>query len=520
MDQIVSQLLAQTLENQLAQWNDADDALYFIEQLHFDLPLDLTQNDDRQLAKIWAGALYISIQHTLRQAGRGVICFRDRSTFIASFLEDLIQGRAWDYWYYAEFAELQSVSLGQAILNVLTLDRDVGREALLELTRRDSLERLLTRLTDAEVEAIATQCLLPPSPTVILPNTYGRWIDGLRSLLSSGMALTSVIARDVTRLYLGLLRQQPELGPDVNLVRFIQDILLLRQAVVELSDRSQFLSLLAVNDWTEARRLLGRSPLQPLLITLMREMSGVKVVELLQELQVEDSQPMQSRVVTEYGGIFLLAGVIADLDLDHFLQNCPYPEPDGISKTGLLLYAIALQCLGLENATQAISDQSLAVFAGLTKPPDSAQLQTYADSLTPEIHLAFRRQFQAHREACLNRPELFMLSRLPRPTVFDWFSLSGDPELLKPRWDAALLEVSATVLQGFAAKLGAFSDSSPAYLCRNFLKSQSEIEMYTDRISIHFLTCPLQMVLRMAGFEDICWQITWMEGRSLSFQFD
>jgi hypothetical protein len=171
LDRIASNLLAQTLENQVAQLNDNDDALYFIEQLHFELLFDFAHSDDRQLAATWAGALYTSIQRTLSHSGMGVIRFRDRSAFIASFLEDLMQGRAWDCWYYDEFTDLQSVSVSQAVLNVLTLDGDVGREALLELTRRDSLERLLIRLTDAEVEAIANQCLLPPSPGVILPDT-------------------------------------------------------------------------------------------------------------------------------------------------------------------------------------------------------------------------------------------------------------------------------------------------------------------------------------------------------------
>lgn len=522
LDRIASQLLAQTLEAQLAQLNDNDDALYFIEQLQFDLPLDLTHSDDHQLAASWAGALYTSILRTLSQSGAGVVRFRDRSTFIASFLEDLMQGRAWDCWYYTEFAEMQSASVGQVALKVLRLDGDVGRDALLELTRRDSLERLLARLTDAEVEAIAYECLLPPSSGVILPNTCEVWIRELRSLLNRGFTLTPIIARDTTRLYLGLLRQRPDLGPDVNLARFIGSLLHLRQTVIGLGDRSAFLAQLAADNWTETLHSIGRSPLQPLLRTLAREVAGTDLVELLQDLQVEEPQPLIRRMVTAYGGIFLLAGAIADLEIHHFLQDCPYPEPEGISKPGLLLFAILLQCLGYQNATQAIREPGLALFAGLNKSLEKAQLQSYAEHLTPDMHSVFMQQFQAHRDECLNRPALFMLLRLPRPKASDWFSLSSGAELLlpAPQWDAALSTVSATVLQGFAAKLGAFSDSSPSFLCRNFLESQAEIEIYTDRITVHFLTCPLQMVLRMAGFDHHTWTVPWLENRSLSFQFD
>lgn len=524
LDQIASQLLAQTLENQLAQWNDADGALYFIEQLHFDLPLDLTHSDDRQLATTWAGALYTSIQRTLSQSGMGVVCFRDRSTFIASFLEDLLQGRAWDCWYYAEFADLRSGSVGQAILNLLTPDGDIGREALLELTRRDSLERLLTRLTDAEVEAIATQCLLPPSPTVMLPNTCGRWIDGLRSLLSSGMALTSVIARDVTRLYLGLLRQRPELGPDVNLARFVQDILLLRQAVMELGDRPTFLAQLAADNWAEATRPLGRSPLQPLLRALAREVAGTDLVRLLQDLQVDAPATPTQRLRTAFGGIFLLVGAIADLDLYRFLQTCAYPDPPDVPKANLLLWLIALQCLGVGNLEQARRDSGVLGFAGLAQTPEPEWLLNYAAQLTGEMHGAFGQALQAHCQRVLRQPDLFMyqrsLSSLPEPS--EWLLLHTAPHspISDAAWDHALGVMSAIALQGFAARLGALAGSSPSYLSRNFLECEAEIWMSEETITIHLLTCPLQMMLKMSGFEHFRWQIPWLGDRQLILNFD
>ena len=524
LDQIASQLLGQTLENQLAQWNDADGGLYFIEQLHFDLPLDLTQSDDPQLATTWAGALYGSIQRTLSQSGAGVICFRDRSAFIASFLEDLMQGRAWDCWYYGGFADLRSVSVGQAMLNLLTLDGDVGRDALLELSRRDSLERLLTRLTDAEVEAIADQCLLPPSPTVILPNTCGRWIDGLRSLLSSGMALTSVVARDVTRLYLGLLRQQPELGPDVNLVRFIQDMLLLRQAVMGLGDRSTFLAELAADHWTEASRPLGRSSLQPLLRTLAREVAGTDLVGLLQDLQVDAPATPTQHLRTAFGGIFLLVGAIADLDLYTFLQTCPYPDPSGIPEANLLLWLIALQCLGQGNLEQARRDRGVLGFAGLAQAPEPEWLADYEAQLTGEMHGAFGQALRAHCQQVIRQPDRFVyqrsLSSLPEPS--EWLLLHTAPHSPIPdaAWDHALGVISAIALQGFAAILGALSGSSPSYLSRNFLECEAEIWVSEETITIHFLTCPLQMVLKMSGFEHFRWQIPWLGNRQLIFNFD
>jgi hypothetical protein len=37
---------------------------------------------------------------------------------------------------------------------------------------------------------------------------------------------------------------------------------------------------------------------------------------------------------------------------------------------------------------------------------------------------------------------------------------------------------------------------------------------------VRFLTCPLQTVLRMAGFDHNTWEVPWLENRKLEFHFD
>jgi hypothetical protein len=49
------------------------------------------------------------------------------------------------------------------------------------------------------------------------------------------------------------------------------------------------------------------------------------------------------------------------------------------------------------------------------------------------------------------------------------------------------------------------------FLCGALSHSQSEV---------NFLTCPLQMVLKMAGFEHFRWQIHWLGNRQLILNFD
>jgi hypothetical protein len=507
LDHIAKGLLARAWDDRIARMGVQDNAFYFIKSMAVNLTLDFANRDDRALAMSWAGALQQGVMRTLSRRDHNVIVFRDRSEFVAGFLGDLLRGRAWENWYYHEFEFLRTLSLSQAAVRVLTDDGDTGRDALLELARRDDLDLFLTALNDAEVEAIVSHCLLPSGPEIMLTNRYTAWVQGLRSSLR--FPLTAVLARDVARLYLGLLGEQPELGPDVNLARFIRDLLRLRQG-----------------DWQQHE---GRK----FLTMLKREVANTELAALLQDLQDQTQPAATSRVFTRYGGIFLLMPAMVEMRLHEFLQSCPYPEPQETSKINLLLSVIALQCLGSQNAAQARHDGGLARFAGLAAAPASSQsfdkleasLQQYAQVLTTEMHEVFMKSFQAHHQETAKRTGLFLRSQnissgdLDNPKAFslNWEAGSFLPDR---EWDLALATASAAALRWFAAKLGAFADSSPDYLRRNFLESHAEIEIFADRLVVRFLTCPLQMVLRMAGFDHGTWTVPWLKERKLEFRFE
>jgi hypothetical protein len=520
LDQVVSHLLAQTLEDQLAIFNDNDNALYFIEQVHFDLPLDLTQKDDRQLATIWASAITTSIQRTISQSGTGIVVFPDRHSFVASFIEDLIQGRAWDCWYYSEFADLRSISMGQAILQVLTQDVDVGRDALIEITKRDSLDRLLARLNDTEVTSIGLQCLLPPSPRVSFDS--GVWLGAIRNLLKRGSTmLQGTPAHGLLRIYCGLLRQRPELGPDVHLARFIWELLDLRQTVQQMADRSGFLRLLESDNWSVALGQLGAGMGQQLLRNLQRELTGSETVELLRDLQLEAVAMPTQQLRTAFGGIFLLVGAIVDLDLYGFLESCVYPEPDGVPKANLLLWLMALQCLGQENLARSMADRGVLKFAGLKQAPDVEWLAAYGAGLTVEMHETFGVDLVAHcGRVVAERFEYRGVADFGEPgECLRLHGVPGSP-LADEVWDNTLGILSSIVLRGFGVRLGALGGSSPGYVSRNFLECGAVVSIGEAEISIGFLVCPLQMVLKMAGFEHFRWPVRWLGDRRLIFDFD
>jgi hypothetical protein len=520
LDRIARDLLGRQLEQCFASLNDAGGAFYFIKHMQVNAALDLGW-DDAALARAWAEAVRNHMLRTISRGGSQVKIFRDRAEYVTNFIEDLLRGLAWGQWYYRTLEPLRTLPAGRAIVSVLTEERDAGRVALLELTRRGSLDALLAALSDAEAEEAVNTCLLPQSRSVLLSNMFEPWVQALRRALRT-MPLSESIARDVARLYLNILRTNPELGPDVNLARFIRDVLGLRQSARGAQMTKRLLKTLRSGDAEAALlRIVGRAEGE-LLSPLVQELGGPEVASLLDDLGVEESRDFTRSVSTRYGGVFLLATAVAEMDLNGFLQNSAYAEPAFASKAGLFVYLMALQCLGLDNARIAMRDGGLLQLAGLSIPPNDVQLKQYCEGLTASMHEEFSSNFQARRSEMLKRTGF--VNEVEATGEHEWFSLfdaGAEGDVLRGReLDRALVPVSRAVLRAFASRLGAFADSSAEYLSRNFLECHAEILVSGERITIRFLTCPLQMVLRMAGFDHRTWELPWLGGRQLEFRFD
>ncbi len=525
-DRIAVELLPHAWENQLvtaAPPEPTDEALYFIKDINLKLSLNITDADDRAIAQAWAQALHQGIQRAIRQGGSDIKVFRNRSEFVANFVEEVIRGDAWSNWYYQEFESLRSRSLAQIVLTVLTQDGNIGGDALLSLVARGVLDSLLHSLSDSEVETLVARCLLPPSPRVVLSQSYPGWLRVLRSHLASPQWVPArTLARNVARIYLVLINQHPTLGPDVNLARFLQELLSWHQILAASGNLQSVLDQLRAEDV----QALVRQPNAPFwLAPLVREVRGQELANVLQDLTTPGQQQSFLRgQFTPFGGIFLLIPSILELRLAEFLQICPYPEPEHHAKVGWMLFAISLQCLGLQHRTTALNNTALAMFAGLSALPTEDALTAYAAHLTTEQHSSFQQSFHAHLAAISRDAYTATLLRGQASYVPEhrhqlrW--ATDAPGEANTSWDDSLTEVSGTVLHLFAARLGAFAGSSPDYLRRNVLMSEAQVEQTSTAIKVAFLACPLQMVLRMSGFDSTTWPVAWWGDLPLTFEFE
>jgi hypothetical protein len=514
LDRVARDRLASYLERRFAALAAHDGAYYFIKRMDVACALDVGA-DDETLAAGWATALHESVLRTIGRGGSAVKVFADRAAYLAAFLEELLRGHAWQQWYFAEFEPLRALTTGQVCVRALTADGDAGRDALRLLAARGALDLLLVTLDDEEAAEIANHCLLPEGPEIDCTHLYAHWGAALRDV-ARGCVLSRVPARDLMRLYLTLLHTRPELGPDSHLARFVERVLRLGAALGSdgargSADGADALAYLARRGLAREWRLLG---------DLLAGLGARGALGLLQDVQPARAQEYTRHFVSDYGGVFLLAPALVDLRLHELFAQAPCPEPEFAPKAGLLRLLLGLQCLGADHAAAALRDAGVLFCAGLDAPVTRAQLQSYGARLTAEMGRQLALQFRRAQKAAHVYPPT---SRGQVETGDDesWFSLTG-AGLLPPAaraWETELARVSRAVLRRFAARLGAFAESSPSYLSRNFLHSRAEVRVSEERVRVHLLRCPLQLVLRMAGFEHDALALPWLDGRELAFTF-
>lgn len=503
-DAIAADLLPKVWDERINRMA-SEEAIYFIERVEVAVNLDLAESIDRNLADAWAAGLQQGIVRTINRNEGGVIVFRNRAEYLASFAQDLLRGVAWDRWYYDELRDTSGRGTGQLLADLLGADSDTGREALTELASRGDLDLLLASLNDSDADRLVARCLLPPGPGISFSHMYRAWVDALRPLLTGFVPTTP--ARDLARLYLRLIVSRPELGPDVNLARFIGDLLSLRGRLAS-SGGERMIRMLESDGLDDMVDGYDRSREGNLLRDLARELSGREAGKVLRDLGA--AAPSPSRIITtRLGGLYLLVPAMLDLGIEEFAAEL---EEEEVGSTGYVLELLALAAIGLESARSMKGDRGLAFFAGLERPRTEEERIGYRTRALALLEKSTRLSTMLVDEEQSNADD----------AALDALSLwsESDPIIDDRELDRLIGRLTWRVLDHFSSRLGAFAGSTPAYLRRNFFESYAEIEITDERIAIHFLTCPLGMVLRMAGFENMTPAPAWLGGRTLEYHLE
>jgi hypothetical protein len=477
LDAVATNYLAPALRDRTEPLPGEDEALYFIEHMTVDAAVD-AQRDDHGLAQSWAEALWKGLSRRLCGAD-GVVIFRDRAEYIVQFLLDLIAGGAESVWYYRELLEPPGLPLAQRATRVLTEDADTGRDAIVHMHQRGRLQDLLNLLGEAGSHEVISRCILPLSPDVFSAASFRRWMKALREVLVMGRAAPSGRpAQDTLLLYLELLAAWPDLGPDVNLARFLSHMIALSQSCGRLPALSQALHQ---GDWQRIRPCLESAGQARFLASLMEAVPSREISSLIEQLQPAAIGSMERSFLTDHAGIFLLAHPALEVDVNRRLA----PLAGYGADAHLPIFLVALQCLGAPNVSATCADPGIAAFAGLSAPASPDLVATALST--------------------------WDLPALPSTEEESWFTLAkpGGPLESFNQADEFLRPASRDLFESFVRRLGAFSASSPAYVYRNFLQGRGMVSISPGRVSVRFLTCPMRTVLRMAGFGNDSVAIPW-----------
>jgi hypothetical protein len=83
---------------------------------------------------------------------------------------------------------------------------------------------------------------------------------------------------------------------------------------------------------------------------------------------------------------------------------------------------------------------------------------------------------------------------------------------LAPSLDCMFSLIARAALKHFARKLCGFEASSPDYLHQNFLSGVSEVRWIDEHVEVRLPTCPLSLILRMAGLQEQKYVPPWLKG--------
>jgi hypothetical protein len=134
-----------------------DSSIWFIPALELEFAIPTSAAPDR-LPRAFAARLAQSLAVCLDQPQPETRVFRDRAAYVAAFVGDLLAGRAWDRWIYAEFDGLRSLPEGTAAAEALIREPEMAIPVLRELARTGRLEPLLRILGTGDLTRLVRIC--------------------------------------------------------------------------------------------------------------------------------------------------------------------------------------------------------------------------------------------------------------------------------------------------------------------------------------------------------------------------
>ena len=142
----VAETYAAALERMFAD----DPAVYVLRRVETELTVtNPTVADEAAIARRWAAATCAAVVATVTRRGDDastVMRFDDTADYVARFLADLLDGAAWERWYYGAFSAYRSIPVDDALRRVFLDFREHFSSIVRRLTAMGRWRSALARL--------------------------------------------------------------------------------------------------------------------------------------------------------------------------------------------------------------------------------------------------------------------------------------------------------------------------------------------------------------------------------------
>lgn len=491
LDELARHRVSTCCERALSEVIDPrDKSVWVIDELNIDFLMDVSAAPPEELAAFWAAQIAQSLFKTFSAGpdGEHVIRFKDRAEYLARFLRDLSDGRAWGQWYYSQFEALRSLPANAAMREALFREPDEAEPALIHLHQTGQLKSIADSLSAFDQRLLVQLC----SPEETTPTSL-VFSAALHAWGDLGPRRT---AFDL-ELYAHMRSNHPQLSPaevrsSINHLRVIA-------RWIELSQFNTLISSLRASDVGPAIKLLPSQEQESLLFLyslIAAEPAWIGTLGSIDKtdssgLITEERSPLLKAGVTTFrsslGGLFLL--------LPGLVENKEFERLFGHPDDKMLRYLLLLACCGL-HAGDVADDPALLLAAGLDAAPEPAALR--AAQLQPAL---------GHYEFAIGELDL-------QPFQTHLSELQLDAALC-----SQLAKAAAWLTKLLAQRLPGLSNSSAGFLWRNVLSGDMWFTVRPEQILVELSGRPLEIVMRMAGLHELMLHLSWLPEQEVRIRF-
>ena len=477
-----------------------------IRRLHVKLAINPRMMDEDLLAPAWAAEIQKQLARAIDLAAHGssdVVIADNPAEFRATFIRDLLTGRAGGRWEYAEFEDLASLPAIEAALSLLLRFPDDLVPTLKILDRSDAFPRLLRRLDDASLDRLFVAVAGTTPPETIAPGSLNlpellRIAElALQSPKIPGIPIDSRAAALAIYIRHG----------DGRLPRGIFHGLLILCCLLECPDlldrdspespaspeffqhrTGRWLPTAVTTTLVELRRNLKRDR------TAASEHLVAQLLHLLEKLRplLPTAAPAGTKSQRPWrhldsAGLLLLTNTIHRLGWDR-LRDDPILSPWGGPRLfQILLIGIGSASLGKPTADFHSVDPAASFFAGLTE----------------DLDLPGIRHMLSH------------IGIIGRGLLLNRLGVPGDAA---QDWNATFKALAEILVLNFAAQIPGFRQAGPGAVARQFFVNSGRVQITDTLVTVLLDSSPFHVALRIAALDSPIARVPWMNGRRMEFR--